>query len=490
MDVPLPAVSSYVSSGARKSRAGPFGIEERYPSSYGADGTAVGHLRFALKHEPLDLGVLFRAFTAMGAGPLERWVRAEPTGAYSRRAWFLYETLTGETLDLAAVRTGNYVSALDERLHFVAAPRNSSRQRVRDNLLGTTRLCPTLRRTDRLEQMIRANLAQEARALLEQYAPETLARAVSFLYTKETRSSFAIEGEAPSAQREDRFLKALQGVASFNAADPKEITRLQQVIVDARYAATGWRTVQNFVAETTRHFEQQIHFICPKPEDVPDLMDGWCALTSRLREGTLDPVLAAAVVAFAFVFIRPFEDGNGRIHRFLIHDLLARRGFSPPGVIFPISVAILRHRQRYESALDAFSRPLLSAIQWRWTPDGGIAVDNDTYHLYRFFDATVQAEYLFEQVAQTIRVDLRQELEFLETYDAAYRAVTSVVDMPNRRAALLVKLFLQNEGRLSKNERRQFEDLSESELDRMEAGIQEILRSEGRCFPGEDPSET
>jgi hypothetical protein len=37
----------------------------------------------------------------------------------------------------------------------------------------------------------------------------------------------------------------------------------------------------------------------------------------------VDPVVAAAILAFGFVYIHPFEDGNGRIHRYLIHHVLA-----------------------------------------------------------------------------------------------------------------------------------------------------------------------
>jgi hypothetical protein len=118
----------------------------------------------------------------------------------------------------------------------------------------------------------------------------------------------------------------------------------------------------------------------------------------------------------------------------------------------------------------------MPAIDWRWTPDSQIVVENDTRDLYRFFDATVQAEYLYERVAETIQVDLAEELEFLETYDDAYRAVTSIVDMPDRRAALLVRIFLQNGGRLSKNKRSQFPELRDEEIQQMEAEIEAIIR--------------
>lgn len=353
--VPLPAVQSYVRSGARRTIETYGEVREYFPLSYATDGTPIGNLRFALKYEPLDLRVLHGALRAMGSRAVAEWVRSEPTGEYSRRAWFLYETLTGDTLDLKPVRMGNYVNAMDEKRHFVGPAVNSSRQRVRDNLLGTSRMCPTLRRTRHLEAMVQADLACEARAITAHYAPDTVARAVSFLYTKETQSSFAIEGEAPSSQREERFLQALQRVASFTP-DKAALIQLQQRIVDPRYAAEDWRTIQDFVAETTRGFGQHVHFICPRPHDVPSLMEGWQALTARVLRSPLDPVLAAAVSSFAFVFVRPFEDGNGRIHRFMLHHVLAKRDFSPPGVIFPVSAAILRERHLYDRALEAFFR--------------------------------------------------------------------------------------------------------------------------------------
>jgi Fic family protein len=39
----------------------------------------------------------------------------------------------------------------------------------------------------------------------------------------------------------------------------------------------------------------------------------------------------AAATAFGFVYVHPFQDGNGRIHRCLVHHVLAERKFTPPG---------------------------------------------------------------------------------------------------------------------------------------------------------------
>ncbi len=475
--LPLPGVRSYIVAGARRIHQEPTFTEEYYPPRYATDGTLLGNLRFALRYEPADLGILCAALTTLGGDALTAWVRAEPTGAYSRRAWFFYETLTGDTLDLPPAQAGNYVDALDPGLHFVSQAVNSSRHRVRNNLLGGFELCPTVRRTRKLEAMIAMGLDQEAKRLTEQYAPETLGRAVSFLYTKETRSSFAIEGEVPSRTREERFLQALRALAAFDPTDQDALIALQASIVEPRYAAQAYRDFQNFVGETTRRYGEYVHFICPRPEDVPALMHGWMTLTERILHAPLDPVIAAAVSAFAFVFIHPFEDGNGRLHRFLIHYALQQRNFTPPGVVFPVSAAILRQRHLYDAALEAFSKPVRAATDWDFTDDHGIAVKNDTRNLYRFFDATFQAEYLYDRISETIREDFKEELDFLTVFDAAFVAVRNVVEMPDRRAALLVRLCLQNGGRLSQNKRKQFPEIADAEIAEMEDALAPILLS-------------
>jgi hypothetical protein len=439
------------------------------------EDTLPGHMRFALRYEPTDLAVLALAFSTNGAGAaIEAWVRSEPTGAYARRAWFLYEWLTGHKLDTPDAGTVGYVDALDPTLHITARGIPSRRHKVSDNIPGRPGFAPMVRRTPRLAAFQVEELAAEARAIVDGCKPAVLARAVNYLYSKETKSSFEIEHETATGQRAERFVAALRAAKSFEPTDPRSLVALQNVIVDQRYAAKGFRDFQNFVGETVGGWREIVHFICPRPEDVKPLMTAWADMAQRLKSGAVDPVVAATLVAFGFVFIHPFEDGNGRIHRFLIHQVLTAEGFTPPDVLFPVSAAIVRDLKSYDAVLETFSAAIRPFIDWRWTAEHEIKVDNDTANLYRYFDATPLAEYLYARVAETIRKDLREELDFVAVYDAAMSAAQEVIDMPDRRTSLFVRLCLQNGGRLAKGKRDLFKEITDKELAALQDAIQAV----------------
>lgn len=301
--------------------------------------------------------MLDAAFRVLGDDRLAARVRSEPTGAFSRRAWFLFETLLGRRLDLPDARPVVAVPALDPRLHLVAPGTVSSRHRVEDNLTGSRRLCPIVRRTKRLEELLATDLRGMIASLMRDTDPEVLRRALSFLYAKETRSSFAIEGEEASPDRAGRFVAALRSVRDFDVGREADFVRLQNIIVDPRYRAEGWRRTQVFIGQTVAGYREIIHCVFPKPEDVPDLMEGLRVLAGRVA--ALDPVVAVALVSFAFVFIHPFGDGNGRIHRYLIHRGLASAGLTPEDVLLPVSATMERDRGAYDAALETFSRAIM-----------------------------------------------------------------------------------------------------------------------------------
>lgn len=472
--VPKPFVRSQEGS-TRRTIEDMASRREYFPPRYFPEDTAVGHLKFALRYETLDMGVLVALFRAIDLNELTEWIRNEPTGALARRAWFLYEALTGRELDVPDAGVVTYVDALDEKLHVVATGKKSRRHKVNDNLLGVPGFYLTVRRTAKLDERRSQNLDQVAKAYTSEVSPQTLARAIQYLYTKETKSSFEIEHEHASPEKARRFIASLERADKFDPSDIKSLITLQNEIVDPRYASTDLRDFQNFVGETIGTHREKVHFICPKPEDVRPLIDDWISLTARLKRDA-DPVVAASLIAFTFVFIHPFEDGNGRIHRFMIHHVLSSRGFTPEGIVFPVSAAILRNMKAYDAVLESFSAPLFDFMEWKMTPAREVEVLSATDHLYRYFDATRFVEFIYDKLSETIEIDIRQEVEFVERFDRAYSAVTDIVDMPNRKASLFVRLCMQNAGSLSKNKRDQFKELSDDEIELLEEAVRDAIK--------------
>jgi hypothetical protein len=431
--------------------------------------TLDGHLTFALKYEGLDLAVLKRLFLATGPGPIEAFVRNQPTGSYARRVWFVYEWLLGARLDVPDTNKGTYVDALDAQHQWAGQPKNSPRHRVRNNLPGTAAFCPLVRRTERLAALTALGLAKRAQDIAGEVPADLLARTAAFLLLKDSRASYVIEGENPPQDRVQRWGRAI-GQAGSTPIDLDELLRLQKIVIsDARFVAMGLRKVGGFVGEHDRLTGTPLpDHISARPEDLRSLMDGMIAFDHE-QAGNLDAVVAAAMLAFGFVFVHPFEDGNGRIHRYLIHHVLAARGFNPHGVVFPVSATILARINEYRGVLETYSQRLLPFIEWRATDAGNVEVLNDTSDFYRYFDATPQAEFLYSCVQQTVEKDLPEEAMYLRRYDTFQAHVETVVDMPSRTVDLLFRFLRQNGGKMSKRvQEHEFAKLTPAEIEKIE----------------------
>lgn len=424
-----------------------------------------GHLTFALKYEGLDLAVLKQLFAAVRPAEIEAIVRAKPTGSYSRRIWFLYEWLIGRRLELADANRGAYAPVVDPEQQWSIPGENSPRHRVRNNLPGTAEFCPLVFRTKALEEFAAMDLGRRALEVVADVPKDVLARAAAFLLLKDSRASYAIEGERPPQDRIRRWARAI-GEAGRRSIELDELLRLQAVVIgDARFVRLGLREEGGFVGEHDRDTRLPIpDHISARPDDLRSLISGMVAFDRRSALH-LDAVITAAVLAFGFVYIHPFADGNGRIHRYLIHHVLAQRGFNPAGVVFPVSAAILARIDEYRAALEDHSGRLLPMIDWESTADGNVKVLNDTADFYRYFDATPHAQFLYACVRQTIEDDLPRETEFLERYDRFRSRIEAMVDMPDRTIDLLFRLLHQNAGRLSKRAREgEFAQMAEGEV--------------------------
>ena len=475
-------VSHVLTRGIHRQDSDGSRVHEDYPVGYWPGDGFGDHLEFALKYDGTNLGILAALFATVAQSEVLAYVRARPAGIYARRTWFLYEFLTGRRLPLDDLPArGSYVDLLDPTAYYTTTPsRRVRRQRINENLLGDRQLCPTVRRTDALREHEAADLPERCRAVVSGYPQALLTRALGYLYEKETKSSFAIEHEEISSSRVERFVALLQEAEHEDHCRRDALIDLQNRIVDPRFRDTGYRRSQVYVGQSVGIGREIVHFVGAKPGAVEGLMDGLIAAHGRMEAGNVHPVVHAAAIAYAFVFLHPFEDGNGRIHRFLIHNILARRGFTPARMIFPVSAAMLNRPDDYDASLEAFSSQLMPLVDYALDNDGRLTVRNETAPWYRFMDLTAQAEALFRFLAYTIDAELAPELAFLASYDQSKAAIQGVVDMPDRRIDLFIRLCLQNQGRLSARKRSsQFEMLSDAEVSAMEQAVQAAFPAEG-----------
>ena len=196
-----------------------------------------------------------------------------------------------------------------------------------------------------------------------------------------------------------------------------------------------------------------------------------------------DPVIYAAIIAFGFVFIHPFMDGNGRIHRYLIHEVLANAGFTPRGIVLPVSAVILANLDEYVAVLESFSKPVRQHTEYLPDAPDTPATGNDAVY-FRYFDATEQAEFLYRALERTVEEDLQQEINFLLGFDRACQRLNQLLDWPNHSLELFVRVVHQNDDTLSKTKKQShFSWMTEGEVSEAEATVASSFG--GDTFSGE-----
>lgn len=448
---------------------------------YQPEESVYKHLQFAIKYEGINLLFFKKLFQKVDTQEVVKWIENEPSSDYTRKIWFLYEFLMERVLPVndADVKI-KYTLLVNEKQQFaISYSTKSSRHRIINNLPGTVNFCPLIFKTPKLEQYINANIANQQNSFLKGIRKDILQRASAFLLLKDSKASFIIEGESPKSKRAARWGQAI-GQAGMRDLSKEELLRLQQLVIEnPRFLEMGYRQKGGFVGEYDRTTGEPIpDHISAKWQDLEILMKGFLETDELLLKSDMDAIISAAAIAFGFVFIHPLEDGNGRLHRYLIHHVLSKKKFSQQGIIFPVSAAILDKIDDYRTVLEAYSLPLLDFIQWKETKDHNIEVLNDTIDFYRYFDATKQAEFLCDCVNETIHHIIPKEVEYLTQYDTFKKAMEDEYEMPDKMIANLTRFLEQNGGTLSKRAReKEFEKLTNKEVEAIEKVFKEVSRN-------------
>lgn len=478
LKVPIPDRLALISTKNRKYKIDGWHV---LTPRHEPDDNLYKQLVFAIKYEGINLLFFKRLFEYLTEEDVVELVQIEPIGQYSRRIWFLYEWLFQKELHIpnAAVKI-KYATLLDDKLQYTIKGKPSARHRIINNLPGTVDFCPLIYKTEKLENYIVAQLSEQRNDYLNGIHKDVLQRAASFLLLKDSRASFTIEQENPGTNRAMRWGKAI-GQAGSKPLSVEELERLQQIVIEnARFITLGLRDDGGFVGEHDRITGAPIpEHISARHEDLPSLLKGLISANELLQDEVYDAVLAAATVAFGFVFIHPFEDGNGRLHRYLVHHTLSRKRFTKQGVIFPVSASILDHIDDYRNVLESYSHGILDFIEWQETQKHNVAVLNDTIDYYRYYDATKQAEFLYDCVADTIDRVIPQEVNYLLKYDEFKHFIDNEYEMPDKMVATLVRFLEQNNGVLSKRAlQKEFSGLNEDEVTSIQDMYQSIFIDE------------
>lgn len=474
-----PAIVAVIDSAVRGRKTTTHGDIElmQFETRYRPKPTLAAQLQFALRYEGLNLEVLALLFAKTGRSEIEANLTEKPESSFARRIGFLYEWLTGEKLNAVVALRAAYVRVVDETLQFgLADGPKDGKFRVINNLPGNRQFCPMVRKTDVLQRMVHKNLQQRTIDTLAKYDPNLLRRAAAFLYLKETHSSFEVEREKPSPDRAQRFADLLREAESNIPLSEDRLVQLQNAVLDPRFHDYSYRNKQNWIGQDLGD-RKKVELVPPRPENVRDLMTGLVTFSETIRENpqNLDPVIAASVLAFGFIFIHPFMDGNGRLHRFLVHDVLSSGGFTPKGIVLPVSAVILANQTEYVHALERFSKSLQARTTYNPDLPETPAAGNDALY-FRYFDATDQASFLYWALERTVEQDLEVEISYLLGFDTARAVLKNTLDWPAHSLDLFIRFVHQNQGSLSKSKRQShFNWMTDEEVMRSEAAVIEAF---------------
>lgn len=440
-----------------------------FPSGVAIEDTPVGHLEFGLRHEGVNLEVIEAAFAHIEPHELLARLRQTPNGEPIRRLCFLWEWLTGQGLDAGASPTGNYVDLFPTDTYVTAPkPRRMGKYRVRDNALGTADFCPIVKLDALPSQPGLAELLAEAKHSLEAtHASGLYDRALQYLYLSETRGSFGIERETPSAGKQERFVELLRHAGTAARIDEAWLVQLQNVIVrDAYSREAGYRTRQNWLEDATG----RVTFFPPPAEELRRIMAGWETFVDD-AERCPDHLVKAACAAFGLVYLHPFMDGNGRLHRFLIHHVLARSGLLGQGLTIPVSAVMLKHIPDYHAVLSGFSRPVTGLWDYRRGDIDPVILRSPGGRPYRFFEADREVAFLHDMIRLAVREEIPHELAWLRGYDTAFASLDAELDLPGKDLSALIRMIHGNGDKLSQHRRKQYAHLPDTVLDRVEAEV-------------------
>ncbi len=430
---------------------------KKYPDSIPA------HVEVAIKYQGIRLPYLAMVFERLDVDELTHYIAAKQNSKIRRAIWYLYEWYTEKLLNLKPLGKTPYTELMDSTFYFTRQDgEKCARTKIVNNMLGNRNCCPTVRKTRAINEIDFEGTIETAESKLSNINQlvntEQLGRSLNYLYLKETKSSTEIENEDSNQNKTTRFFQVLRAAGSIPLSKHRLLT-VQNQIVPSNKSDTDYRDEEIWVGENVRTMGgtyENFHYIGPKWQKVPDLMTGLLEMHEQLMlEPQLPTLVHAAIVSFMFVYIHPFSDGNGRTHRYLIHDIIKSRR-SRDDFIVPVSSAILNNMDRYDKVLEQVSKPVMALLQYDYDENSGtISLENDINYMYQFPDLTPHVLFLNDMMDVAINHELIEEILYILTFDKIKQWLNKQFDLSEKVLSNYVNWLMQNNGKFATRKHKQ-----------------------------------
>ena len=196
-----------------------------------------------------------------------------------------------------------------------------------------------------------------------------------------------------------------------------------------------------------------------------------------MLDQSIPPLIHATIISFGEVYIHPFDDGNGRLHRYLIHEVMKHREPEHQFII-PISAAILKNQSKYDKVLETVSIPIMAMLDYEFDDENRIVINNDIDYMYRFPDYTEHVKFVYDMMDTAVSEDLLQEVCLLTVFDRLKKFVNSRIDVPNKHIDTALSIIIQNGGKTSIRKRKAIEKLFDAETLNLVETLSERLISD------------
>ncbi|MGD9665970.1 MAG: Fic family protein [Synergistaceae bacterium] len=451
------------------------------------------HTFFAIAGEEFNPYIprkTFFAFTSEERSKFEAIVNESPEGAVNRKAGYLYEKITGDSLDFSGTdilkaRRRPLQELLDPEFYYTLTElpesRVNAKYRIADNTLGDLSvLCPIVRRTELLDRYSLRDYGAELLDVFVKTDNKLLNTIKDIMFFKESIMSFKVEGDTKSNKRVRKY----EGILKKNGAAVRPLTKnklidIQNKIVDSLSVNYDYRDKQNFIGVKGRgDGAPVISYVTPSPKNVYELMDGFIDIhTTLTADMGIDPVVAGSVSHMVFTAIHPFEDSNGRISRLCFHDMLTAHKYVPGGAIFPISDIIGSRKNGYIQGLEDVTYGITKKCTFDADENNFITVSGNDPDLYRYLNITPFAETMYSIMRDTMDYTVKEILKEAKIVTRVKEKITVIAPiMDERQTKKFCQTALEESGYVSANEKRKiFSDVDPEAISKLQAETKKII---------------